>query len=143
MTPTEARSRFAAADVARLATASRTGRPHLVPIVFALEGDTVYSGVDHKPKRTTALRRLAIIAENPAVCLLADHYDTDWERLWWVRADGAARLVEPGSSEGQRAVALLQDRYTQYAARPPRGALIAIDVRRWSGWTSAVDPPDR
>jgi PPOX class probable F420-dependent enzyme len=136
LTATEARRRFAAARVARLATADRTGRPHVVPIVFALDGDTVYSAVDHKPKRTTALRRLANIAENPAVALLVDHYDdADWSRLWWVRADGAARVVPPGSTEAAHAVALLQHRYGPYVDRPPTGPYLAVDVSRWSGWT--------
>lgn len=65
MTPSEARRRFSEGRVARLATADATGRPHLVPFVFALDADTVYSVVDHKPKRGPALRRLANIAENP------------------------------------------------------------------------------
>ena len=83
MTPGEARRRFASARVARLATADSGGRPHVVPIVFAVEGDIIYSAVDHKPKRTTALRRLANMAENPSVSLLVDYYDDDdWNRLW-------------------------------------------------------------
>jgi PPOX class probable F420-dependent enzyme len=82
VTSDEARRRFAAARVARLATADTAGQPHLVPFVFAVDGDTVYSAVDHKPKRTTALRRLANIAQNPAVALLVDHYDDgDWSGL--------------------------------------------------------------
>ena len=80
MTPAEARERFAAARVARLATADAGGRPHLVPVVFAVEGDRVYSVVDAKPKRTTALRRLRNVAENPCVALLVDHYEEDWAR---------------------------------------------------------------
>ena len=95
MDPPEARARFAAARVARLATAGPDGRPHLVPMVFAVEADTVYSAVDAKPKATSRLRRLANIAANPAVALLVDHYDDDWSRLWWVRADGSARLLDP------------------------------------------------
>src|ERR1700709_1784577 len=112
MEPTEARSWFAAARIARLATAGADSRPHLVPLVFAVEGDTVYSAVDDvKPKATTRLRRLANIAANPAVALLADHYeDDDWAALWWVRADGNARLLEPGDPEAARACGLLAAR---------------------------------
>jgi PPOX class probable F420-dependent enzyme len=133
----EARRRFAAARVARLATADATGRPHLVPFVFALDGDTVYSAVDHKPKRTTALRRLANIAENPAVAVLADHYDdAEWANLWWVRGDGTGRLVQPRSEEERRAVALLQDRYAPYVERPPSGPVLAVEIRWWSGWAA-------
>jgi PPOX class probable F420-dependent enzyme len=136
VTPAEARRRFAAARVARLATADAAGQPHLVPIVFAVDGDTIYSAVDHKPKRTTALRRLANIAENSAVALLADHYDDgDWDRLWWARADGEGRLVEPASQEGRQAIGRLRERYAAYLDRPPTGPVLAVDVRRWSGWT--------
>jgi PPOX class probable F420-dependent enzyme len=140
MDPTEARRRFAAARVARLATAGADGRPHLVPVVFALDGDTLYTAVDDvKPKATTRLRRLANIAANPAVALLADHYEDDWRALWWVRADGTARLLEPDEDEAARARALLAARYPQYREAPPPGVAIAVDVTRWSGWSAAAE----
>jgi PPOX class probable F420-dependent enzyme len=133
-----ARARFAAARVARLATADAGGRPHLVPVCFALAGDTVYVAVDAKPKRTQKLKRLANLAENPAAALLADHYDdVDWTRLWWARADGTARILEGEDPERIRALALLAERYRQYAETPPPGPVIAIDVVRWSGWTAS------
>ncbi|MEA2256889.1 MAG: hypothetical protein QOG35_2934 [Solirubrobacteraceae bacterium] len=139
MTAGEARERFAAARVARLATAGADGRPHVVPVVFALEGDTAYHAVDHKPKRTRALRRLANIEANPRVSLLVDAYDdADWERLWWVRADGSARILEPDDAEALRAVELLAERYAQYRSRRPDGPVVAVDVDRWSGWRGAT-----
>jgi PPOX class probable F420-dependent enzyme len=138
MDATEARTRFAAARVARLATAGADGRPHLVPVVFALDGDRLYTAVDDvKPKATTRLKRLANIAANPAVALLADHYEDEWTALWWVRADGTARLLDPGDDEAARARALLAERYAQYADAPPPGVVIAVDVTRWSGWAAA------
>ena len=135
MTPDQARQRFAAARVARLATADAAGRPHIVPVTFAVDGDVVYSAVDAKPKRSTALKRLANIAANPAVALLVDHYADDWNELWWVRADGTARVVDPEGPEGVRALSLLADRYPRFAAR---GTVVAVDVRRWSGWAAAA-----
>jgi len=135
VTPEAARARFASARVARLATADASGGPHLVPIVFALEGDTVFSAVDAKPKRTTALRRLRNVAENPRVALLADHYDdADWSELWWVRAEGTARVLAAAEPEGRRGIALLCERYAQYRAEPPAGPVLAVEVTRWSGW---------
>jgi PPOX class probable F420-dependent enzyme len=139
--PLQARQRFAAARVARLATVAEAGHPHLVPIVFAVAGDTVYSAVDAKPKRSMALRRLANVRENPAVCLLVDHYDDDWALLWWVRADGFGRVVEPAEAEARRAVELLAGRYPQHRAEPPVGPVLAIDVTRWSGWSAAASQP--
>jgi PPOX class probable F420-dependent enzyme len=130
----QARERFAAARVARLATADSSGRPHLVPLVFAVHGDRIYSAVDAKPKRTTALRRLANVRENPSVALLVDHYDDgDWDALWWVRADGQGRVLEPAEPEAQRAVALLRERYPRQRGA---GAVLAVDVERWSGWAA-------
>jgi PPOX class probable F420-dependent enzyme len=137
VSPAEARNRFAAARVARLATVDEQGRPHLVPIVFAVEGGMIYHVVDAKPKRTTALRRLENVGANPQVAVLVDHYDdADWDALWWVRADGDARVLESTGAEAAHAVELLLARYPQQRAT---GAVVAVDVERWSGW-SARDP---
>jgi PPOX class probable F420-dependent enzyme len=134
MTPEEARARFADARVARLATADAAGRPHLVPIAFAVAGDTIYSAVDAKPKRTRALRRLANVRANPAVSLLVDHWDEeDWSRLWWVRVDGRGRVLDPDDPEARRAVELLRQRYPRQRAD---GEVLAVAVERWSGWTA-------
>lgn len=131
--PDQARALFTTARVARLATISAAGAPHLVPVCFAVAGDAVYTAVDHKPKRTTDLTRLANIAADARVALLADHYEDDWTRLWWVRIDGEARLVTAGD-EQERALHALAAVYPQYAERPPQGAVVAIHPRRWSGW---------
>lgn len=135
MTAAEARRLFEQARVARLATVGSYGDPHVVPIAFALAGDVVFSAVDAKPKRTAALRRLENVRRNPAVALLADHYDdTDWSALWWVRADGAGRVLADADPEAALAIALLTERYAQYRATPPPGPVLAIAVERWSGW---------
>jgi PPOX class probable F420-dependent enzyme len=133
----EARRRFAAARVARLATADAEGVPHVVPVVFAVDGDTIVVAVDHKPKRTTSLKRLANVRANPRVALLADHYaDDDWDALWWVRADGAGTVHEPGGPSAAHAVQLLAERYPQHRARPPEGPVLSVAVTRWSGWSA-------
>jgi PPOX class probable F420-dependent enzyme len=146
MTDEEARRRFANARVARLATADADGRPHLVPMVFALasgadpgetrSGDTIYSAVDAKPKRSTSLRRLANIAANPRVAVLVDHYEDDWHALWWVRADGSGRVLDADTPEGRDAITRLMARYPQYREQPPPGPVVAIDVTRWSSWSA-------
>jgi PPOX class probable F420-dependent enzyme len=139
--PADARTKFALARVARLATVSAERKPHLVPIVFAmLEDDTIVTAVDAKPKRTTALKRLANIEAQPAVAVLADEYSEDWSQLWWVRADGHGRVVAPDGDPDLRARALsaLSERYAPYRERPPEsGAIVVIDVERWSGWTGS------
>jgi PPOX class probable F420-dependent enzyme len=137
VTAEEARERFAAARVARLATADTAGRPHVVPIAFALDGDHLYSAVDSKPKRTTELRRLANVRENPRVAVLVDRYDDDdWSGLWWARADGPGRVLERDEPEARRAADLLRDRYPRIE---PIGAVLAVDVERWSGWEATPD----
>jgi PPOX class probable F420-dependent enzyme len=122
----------AAARVACLATVGRDGRPHVVPICFVLDGETLYTAVDEKPKRTRRLRRLENIEANPHVEVLIDHYEDDWSKLWWVRLRGTARIVED-----PRAVDLLVAKYPQYAERRPEGPVIAIDVEERSEWTSS------
>ncbi|WP_182887449.1 TIGR03668 family PPOX class F420-dependent oxidoreductase [Microbispora sp. H10885] len=146
MPESRARELFAAARVARLATAGAEGAPRLVPVTFATaydgghdpgatgSRDLVVTAVDHKPKSTTDLRRLRDIRDEPRVCLLADHYEEDWERLWWVRADGRARVVEDGHERDQ-AAAWLAAKYAQYRERPPAGPAILVEIDRWSGWS--------
>jgi PPOX class probable F420-dependent enzyme len=133
----DARRLLGGAKVARLATVSDQGRPHIVPIVFALNGDTIYFAVDAKPKRTNHLARLKNIAANPAVSMLVDHYEDDWTRLWWVRADGTARVVSE-EAEAQHATDLLVARYAQYRVTRPPGPVVAIAIDRLTGWTGDI-----
>ncbi len=138
LTERDARQRFADAAVARLATVTEAGRPHLVPVTFAVDGDRIYVAVDAKPKSTRNLRRLRNIRANPQVAVLADRYDDDWAALWWVRADGRAVILDdPRQMAGP--VALLAGRYPQYRELPPAGPVIGITVERWTGWAAA--PP--
>lgn len=132
----EARRRFASARVARLGTAAGDGQPHLVPVTFALDGDSIYTAVDHKPKSTTDLRRLRNIDQNARVALLADHYEDDWDALWWVRVDGAARVMADGPLR-ERALDLLAERYAPYRTVRPVGPVIVIAAERWTGWASS------
>ena len=135
LTELESRAAFAEARVARLATADAGGAPHLVPITFAVEGDRVYFTVDGKPKSSARLRRLRNIEQNPQVSLLIDEYDEDWERLWWVRADGRARILTEGLAGPH---GLLRARYAQYADVAMDGPVVEITVSRWSGWRYAA-----
>lgn len=132
----EARRRFLTSPVARLATVRPDGAPHLVPVVFAADGDVLYTAVDAKPKRTQRLQRLANLRSQPRCALLVDHYDADWSRLWWVRADGEASVIDapPPSHQG---LVLLGARYPAYAEARPTGALVVVTVDRWSGWSAA------
>lgn len=121
------------ARVGRLATVTPDGRPHVVPCCFTLGDDVVYTAVDTKPKTSRVLQRIRNIAANPAACLLVDHYDEEWSRLWWVRIDGRARLVDVDAEE-QAALASLAAKYPQYTRDAPPGPVIAIDVVAWRSW---------
>jgi PPOX class probable F420-dependent enzyme len=134
MTPDEARRRFVEARVAHMATVDGAGAPHIVPISFAIEGDTLYTAADAKPKRGTPLRRFANVVANPRVSVLVDEYDDDWTRLWWSRADGSASVLAGGPSL-DHALDLLRARYAQYAEAAPIGPAMEIRVDRWSGWS--------
>ena len=134
MDPQERRSRLAAARVARLATVSADGEPHVVPVVFVLVGDVVYTAVDGKPKTTRRLRRLADVEATGRASVLVDEYDEDWSALWWVRADGAAEVLPGGSAQERGAIDALVAKYPQYAAARPAGPVIAVQVGRWLSW---------
>jgi PPOX class probable F420-dependent enzyme len=122
------RDLFASARVARLATTGLHG-PHIVPIVFAVAEDTIITAVDQKPKRHRDLARLSNISANVRVSTLADHYEEDWDALWWVRADGTARIVDSGS-------AALVAKYPHYRSAPAGGPYIEILVERRVGWAA-------
>ncbi|MGS0684781.1 TIGR03668 family PPOX class F420-dependent oxidoreductase [Nakamurella sp. GG22] len=149
----QARQIFGNARVARLATVGPALVPHLVPVTFAVitapveevpaahpdrpssASQMIVFAVDHKPKSTSALRRLDNIAANPQVCFLVDRYDDDWEQLWWVRADARASVLE--GTERRRALAALTVRYQQYEQVPPTGVVVGSTVTRWTGWRAA------
>jgi PPOX class probable F420-dependent enzyme len=129
----DAKASFADASVARLGTVSPDGNPHLVPVVFALRDDVVYTAVDAKPKTTRRLRRLANIERHPQVSLLVDHYVDDWTQLWWVRVDGIAAIHHDGNAL-QAGHDLLRAKYPQYQSVPLDGPVIAVAVQCWTSW---------
>jgi len=130
--------RLTSARVARLATTDPDGRPHLVPIVFVVDGETLYSAVDRKPKRSKTLRRIENARVRPDVTILVDHYDDDWSQLWWIRLRGRARVLEKGD-ERVHALELLREKYRQYRSEPPDGPVLAVDIVEMRTW-SAQDP---
>ena len=143
MEPDEMRRRVGAARVARLATVTVDGRPHIVPCCFALRRapvtggsrEVVYSAVDAKPKSTTALRRLDNLRANPHAALLVDHYSDDWSTLWWVRVDGEGRACSmPAPSTTPRS--RCSPRSTRCTSNNPRPA------RSWRS-TSRAGAPGR
>ncbi len=139
--------RLAAATCRRLIAAARHGvlattgetHPHQVPIVYAIDGDTLVTAVDHKPKSTTDLTRAANLARNPRCSVLVEHYDDeDWDRLWWVRIDGNG-AIDGSPTAVAAAGRLLARQFPQYLQQPPQGPVVTIAIERLVGW-AAVAP---
>ena len=127
------------ARVGRLATADAAGRPLVVPVCFAVDGDAVYSAVDDKTKRTRELRRLRNIAENPHVALVVDEWSEDWARLRWVMIEGTADVLTGGTEFG-RAIDLLTEKYPQYRAMAlsrDAGTVVRVRITRLLAWRAA------
>lgn len=138
LTAEQARDRFQAARVARLATLNPDDSPHLVPIVFAwCPPDALVFAYDHKPKSGRPLKRLDNLAARPAVSLLVDEWDEDWDRLWWVRAEGRAEVLDDADPRRDVALDALAARYAQYRDVRPAGPVAWIDVHAWSGWAAS------
>ncbi|MCV7282042.1 TIGR03668 family PPOX class F420-dependent oxidoreductase [Mycolicibacterium flavescens] len=129
----DATTAFAEAPIARLSTVGPQGAPHLVPVVFAVHDGVVYTAVDAKRKTTRRLRRLVNIEANPQVSLLVDHYEDDWSRLWWVRADGNAEIHTSGE-ELATGYTLLRRKYPQYERLALDGPVVTVAVTRWASW---------
>jgi len=128
-----AEEHLTSARVGRLATVTGDGRPHVVPVAFALLGETIVTAVDAKPKSTRALKRLDNVRATGRASLLVDHYEEDWSRLWWVRVDGPADVIE-----SRAAIDALAAKYEQYRSARPAGPVIAIEPERWRSWVPFV-----
>jgi PPOX class probable F420-dependent enzyme len=123
------------ARVARLATADAKGVPHLVPVCFAIVGESLYITIDEKPKRVDIpLKRLRNIGENPEVAVTVDRWDEDWRRLAWVMLRGRAEILADGE-EHDRAQARLRERYVQYRSMDLAPLpVIALRIARVTAW---------
>jgi PPOX class probable F420-dependent enzyme len=141
MDEAEIRRRLGDARVAHLATTGGNGRPHIVPICFVVVSEEIFFAVDHKPKRTSDLQRLRNIAVNPQVAMLADQYEEDWSRLWWIRVDGRAHMLNAADASSEHAIDALAARYPQYRRARPSGPVVSIHIERLSGWSATAATP--
>jgi PPOX class probable F420-dependent enzyme len=135
MEQTEALALLGRSRVGRLATIRPDGSPHIVPVTFALVDQTVVTMIDHKPKTTTRLQRLANIEADPRVALLVDEWSEDWRHLRWARFDGRAEIHELGDL-WESARGALVAKYDQYEDQAPSGPAIVIAIDRVTGWAS-------
>ncbi len=137
MNRSEALEKLTGCRVARLATTTPEGGPHVVPITFAITGPWIVTMIDHKPKTTSRLQRLINVESHPWASVLTDQYSEDWSQLWWVRIDGAAEIHDDGKvwESARRA---LSAKYAQYAERRPDGPAIVVAIESVSSWSSTA-----
>jgi PPOX class probable F420-dependent enzyme len=133
----EMRRRIQGERVVRLATVDDRGRAHVVPVIFAVDGDIFYSPTD-KPKEANPLppKRLRNLEHNQQVTVLADCYDEDWLKAWWVRLRGPGRVIGE-SAERTHALGLVDQKYAQFAGdlyEERGGPVLAVDIKDWLGW---------
>ncbi len=137
MTFTQVQTRFLARmRVARLATADISGKPHVIPIVFASDGRRLYTPLDKKPKRVrpNRLKRVRNLLDNDQVAIVVDSYDEDWTRLAWVLVKGLGKFVESGEAH-REGVRLLEAKYPQYEDMPlGECPLIVVTPTEVSSW---------
>jgi PPOX class probable F420-dependent enzyme len=124
--------------VARLATADKSGAPHVIPICFWFDGGQVYFAIDEKPKRRRGLelKRMRNIAENPRVALVIDHYEDDWSQLAYVMIRGTATIVDD-NEEYLLVLRNLRDKYRPYRVMQlsrDRNPLVRINPERVNLW---------
>lgn len=125
--------------VARLATTTAgSDRPHIVPIVFCRLADALYSPIDGKPKASRELKRLRNVRANPQVAVLLDHYDDDWQRLWWLRLDARAEVSHLQDPRAVEVGSALRRKYAQYDSVPlfqaGSATCLRIAWQRVTGW---------
>lgn len=131
----DALARLAGERSGHLGTVRPDGTPHVVVVTFALSNGRIVTAIDHKPKRTDRLQRVINIEANPSVTFLVDHYEDDWDRLWWVRIDGRASISSSGDVR-DAAIVSLSAKYEQYRSRPPQGPAIVVEPDRVISWSS-------
>tara|TARA_B100000029_G_scaffold102541_2_gene92960 strand:- start:845 stop:1276 length:432 start_codon:yes stop_codon:yes gene_type:complete len=122
--------------VARFATADPTGQPHVVPICYAVSGNSVYFTIDEKPKQLTdkPLKRIRNLQANPHIALVVDRYEEDWTQLGWVMIQGEAALLGDGE-EHKKAQRLLKVRYPQlYGMQISDLPVIAVQIKHVVSW---------
>lgn len=132
------------ARVARLATVSPDGEPHVIPVCHALVDGCIIIALDEKPKNVAPedLQRVRNIQTTPLASLVFDQYTEDWDELGWVRVTGSAELVESTANGHEPGIAALMEKYPQYADQTLSDKpLIRIEPQRVRSWGALDDPP--
>lgn len=122
--------------VGHLATIDSNGQPHAVPIVYAFDGQRLFTPIDEKPKKVGAyrLQRVRNIQVDSRVAVIIDRYSEDWNQLVWVQIKGEAQIITTGRRYDS-GVQLLTSKYLQYRAMPLAGRpLIVVFPKKVTSW---------
>jgi nitroimidazol reductase NimA-like FMN-containing flavoprotein (pyridoxamine 5'-phosphate oxidase superfamily) len=110
----------------RLATASRDLQPHVVPVVYAADGEDVIVAVDYGTKKLKNLR------ENQKVALIVDDYRPNRGLM----IQGESEILEKGK-EYLRLQKLLYDKFEFYRDEPWKegeAPILKIRPRKSASW---------
>ena len=100
------------ARVARVATISPDGSPHVVPICPLLHEGRIYFATPGTTRKARNLRA------NPRVALTFDEYVEDWDALRGLMVQGRAKLIRRGLRwQGLRD--MFNEKYQQYPMVSP------------------------
>jgi len=113
-------------ELCRLATASKDARPHVVPVIYAIDGEDVIVAVDYGTKKLKNLR------ENKKAALVVDDYRPNHA----VMLEGDCEILERGK-EYLRLLQLLFGRFEYYRKNPwgeGESPILKIKPTRASSW---------
>ena len=128
--------------VARLGQLDGAGAAQNLPFVFARADGALWSPIDGKPKKHAALDRINWIEDHPEVCVLVDHYEADWSRLWWLKLYCVGRVVRGHHEHWQVAQNALANKYSQYEDLPMfagQPTMLRFEIKRWKSWAASGD----
>jgi len=94
-------------ELCRLATASKDAKPHVVPVIYALDGENLVIAIDYGTKKLGNLR------QNKNVALVVDDYSPNHA----VMVEGECEILERGK-EYLRLLQILFDRFEIYRKHP-------------------------
>ncbi|MGZ4224572.1 MAG: pyridoxamine 5'-phosphate oxidase family protein [Solirubrobacteraceae bacterium] len=125
---------LASSRVGRLGLLDDDGAPRVLPVTYAITGESLVTAVDQKPKRRSGqeLARVRWLRARPTAALTVDHYDDDWSALAWVQALGTVRVLDAAGAP--EAMAALAERYEPYRSDPPAGPLLVLEPERLLWW---------
>ena len=137
LTEAECWRRLVASDHGVLATLHPQRGVDMVPVVYAIDDDrTLLIPVDVvKPKASTRLQRMHNLEADGRCGLLVEHYEDDWQALWWVRVHAEGGRVDASALPlARRTLAKRFPAYREDDGQPHVVDALRLRPRRVTGW---------